>query len=150
MNSENGPGDRNGGSLRDTDKAFEKLLDRLLAKCDSTKNDLESLWRNQIISVGLSVAVVLGLGEIVADKLLNNKSYGYVLNYILPLVNLYFMMRFGFLTFAFSESRSAAEKLSKRFIEERHLAQYFTKNDEITSSQSLIHPGVLYSTNSFS
>jgi hypothetical protein len=85
MNSENGPGDRKGGSLRDTDKAFEKLLDRLLAKCDSTKNDLESLWQTQILSVGLSVAVVLGLGEILAKKYLESEQYKYALYYILPL-----------------------------------------------------------------
>jgi hypothetical protein len=91
------PGSPAGVPQNETDEAFDKLLDRMLAKCDSTKKDLDTLWTTQILAVGLSIALVAGLRpQAVSRALFHDESFGCALYVILPLVNLYFMMRFGF------------------------------------------------------
>lgn len=149
MIDQNDSGERAGIPQSENIKAFEKLLDRVLVKYDSTKNDLDSLWTKQIVAVGASVALVVGLNKVVSQKVFGDASYGCVLFVILPIVNLYFMMRFGFLTYAFSEARSAAEALSERFIDERGLSRYFSSNGYSAQNNLPVDRHVIYSTNSY-
>jgi hypothetical protein len=129
-------------------KGLEKLLDRALSKCDATKSDLDTLWTTQIVAMGLSIALVVGLDDVASEAIFRTKGYGLVLDLIMPLVNLYFFMRFGFLSLAFSEARYAAEALSEKFIEAKHLSQYFASQENRVDS-SPIKKRVLYSTNSY-
>ena len=129
-------------------KGLEKLLDRALSKCDATKTDLDTLWTTQILAVGLSIGLVVGLGDVASEAIFRVKGYGRVLDLIIPLVNLYFFMRFGFLSLAFSEARNAAETLSHQYIKEKNLSQYFD-NPKYQTSPLPIRRRVLYSTNSY-
>jgi hypothetical protein len=47
----------------------EKILDYVLKKCDSTKKDLEKSWLYQITSVAASLAMIMGLGKVVSQKI---------------------------------------------------------------------------------
>ena len=68
----------------------DKLLDISLQNLDKTKKDLEKNWVSQLISVGASIGVILGLGSPISYKLFEIASYGNVLYLMLPLVNLIF------------------------------------------------------------
>jgi hypothetical protein len=72
-------------------KGLEKLFDRALAKCDTTKVDLDNLWTTQIVAAGISIALVVGLHDAASSALFHDKGYGRVLDIVLPIVNLYFL-----------------------------------------------------------
>jgi hypothetical protein len=97
----------------------DKLLEISLQNLDRTKKDLEKNWASQMISVGTSIGVILGLGSPISYP-----AYGNVLCLILPLVNLYLFMRFGGLLSAFSSARFAAEKMVRTYYQKAGLTNY--------------------------
>ena len=129
------------GALDERPKADDKLLDLVLAKTESTKKDLEKNWSYQITSVGISLGVVLGLGDPLAEKYFEVPGYVRVLYLALPLVNLYLFMRFGSLASAFSEARFAAERLAKKYFKDNRL--------DTPELSRRIEPSVIYATNSY-
>jgi hypothetical protein len=93
----------------------EKLVEISIKKLETVKRDLEKNWAYQITSVGLSVGLLLGLGDAISKKLFDSSGYDNALFLILPLVNLYLFMRFGGLFSAFSKARFATEKIVTAF-----------------------------------
>ena len=102
--------------------APEKLLEISLQKLDSTKKDLEKNWTSQLISVGASLGVILGLGSLISKRMFEAPGYENILYLILPLINFYLFMRFGGLLSAFSSARFAAEKMVKSYYQKAELA----------------------------
>ncbi len=92
---------------------YEKYLDRILAKSESAKQDLEKNWMGQITSIALSLALVAGLGEVVARKLFDDPDRYSLLYLILPVVNTFLFVRFGHIGATFSKARYNAEKLTE-------------------------------------
>ena len=92
---------------------LERYLDRLLAKVESSKEDLDKNWMAQISSVALSLAVIVGLGGTIAQELFHDKDKFAVLYIILPIVNTFLFARFGLLAGTFSKSRFASQKLAE-------------------------------------
>jgi hypothetical protein len=126
-------------------KAFDKLLDRALAKCDASKRNLDTLWTTQILAVVLSIALVFGLDDVASEALLHVAGYGGILDIILPLANLYFSIRFGIVILTFAESRYSAEKLSEKYLSENKLDSSLG-SDEFWKS---ILRNMIFSTNSY-
>ncbi len=94
---------------------LEKLLDLVIKKCDDSKKDLEKNWTYQIIAVGVSVGLIFGLGQAISKHYLDEVGHERVLYLVLPLINLYLFMRFGFLASIFSDARLALEQLATTY-----------------------------------
>ena len=96
-----------------------ELLAIILQKAEASKKDLEQNWLYQTMSVGLSLGLVVGLGDVVSKKLFDAPGHETILYLLLPMVNLYLFMRFGALATAFSRARFAAQNLTSTYFEQR-------------------------------
>ncbi|MEA2999787.1 MAG: hypothetical protein QOK17_1620 [Sphingomonadales bacterium] len=117
-------------------EAGEKYLDRLLAKLEASKADVEKNWMGQITSIAISLALVAGLGTAIAAKLLGDPHRSNILYVILPVVNTYLFVRFGLIAGVFSKVRYDAE----------HLADDLSKYQDLPLSFDV---GQTYRTNSY-
>jgi len=104
-------------------EGLEKLLELVIKKCDDAKKDLEKNWTYQIISVGVSLGLIFGLGQAISKHYLDEAGHERVLYLVLPLINLYLFMRFGFLASVFSHARLAQEWLSATYLRYLDLKQ---------------------------
>ena len=104
-----------GRSDDSTREFMDKCIDLLSKKCDDAKKDLDKNWTYQIITLGLGLGLIYGLGEAVSKKLLEEQGHVRVLYLIIPLANLYFFVRFGLLATHFSRTRICYEKLMKDY-----------------------------------
>ena len=121
--------------------APEKLLEISLQRLESTKKDLEKNWTSQLISVGASLGVILGLGSLISKRMFETPGYENVLYLILPLINFYLFMRFGGLLSAFSSARFAAQKMV--------MSYYEKARREKSGLDQIPEPSVFYETNSY-
>jgi hypothetical protein len=103
----------------------EKYLDRMLAKMESAKADLDRNWLGQISSIAISLALIAGLGSAVANKLLSDPRSDDILYIVLPLVNSYFFVRFGLIAGVCSKSRYNTEQLANELIDRHDLPTSF-------------------------
>ncbi|HEX8241775.1 MAG TPA: hypothetical protein VF574_18720 [Allosphingosinicella sp.] len=101
----------------------EKYLDRMLAKMESAKADLDKNWLGQIASIAASLALVAGLGSAIANKLLADRGADNALYLVLPLVNSYFFIRFGLIAGVFSKARFYTEKLATELTRRHNLPE---------------------------
>jgi hypothetical protein len=102
---------------------------------------------SQIISVGASLGMVLGLGEPISKKFFDAPGYENMLFLVLPLINLYLFMRFGNLASAFSEARFSAEALATRYFSQCHIDK-MSFEKEMTFVKE-IRPSIMFHTNSY-
>jgi hypothetical protein len=89
----------------------EKYLDRMLAKLENAKTDIEKNWLAQITSIAISLALVAGLGTAIANKLIADPQRYNILYVVFPVLNTYFFVRFGLIAGVFSKARFNAECL---------------------------------------
>src|ERR1043165_2923933 len=93
---------------------LEPYFDRLLAKCEAAKADLERNWALQVGSIAACVAVIVGLGGPIADSIMDGLGRNYRLLYVVcPIVNTYLFVRFGGLATAFSTARHNAGQIGR-------------------------------------
>lgn len=116
--------------------ACEKYLDRILAKTEVAKQDLEKNWMAQITVIALSIALVAGLGGVVARKLFDDPDRYTILYLIFPIVNTFLFVRFGLIGSTFSKARYNAELATNELYKLQKLP------DSLDLSQ-------IYSTNSY-
>jgi hypothetical protein len=126
-----------------------ELLALILHKAEATKKDLEKNWLYQTISVGLSLGLIVGLGDVVSRKLFDAPGHETALCWLLPFVNLYLFMRFGALATAFSRARFAAQNLTSRYFEQNPMQGLYSSLPEDIRSNGSLYPGVWYETNSY-
>ncbi len=100
--------------IEKTDR-LEKYLDRMLAKCESAKADLERNWMLQITSIAASIALLAGLGNELALQFFGTSRTD-LLFIALPLVNTYLFVRFGSLANLFSKARYNVELLTNEVL----------------------------------
>jgi hypothetical protein len=101
------PSDVKGGSPKEIS---DKILELLSNKCQIATVALDKNWTYQIISLGVGLGLIYGLGEALSRKLLDDSSHETIIRLILPYINLYFVMRFGQFASYFSSKRIALKK----------------------------------------
>jgi hypothetical protein len=116
----------------------DRLLGLLYQKCEGAKTDLEHNWIYQIASVGISLGLMFGLAEPISKHFLETVGHERILYLILPAVNLYLFMRFGFLSSVFNDCRVALEVLSEKYF-----------RDEGLSTLPRVRASSLYGSNSY-
>ena len=115
----------------------ETLLKTVLSNLETAKKDLDKHWRYLLFGTAISLAIITwGLGAQISEKV-GVPGQEKLLFLLVPLVNLYLFMRFGFLLAYFSGVRFAAEDLAERYFVE----------EEITSKS--LSPHLLFGTNSY-
>src|ERR1041385_7565545 len=95
-------------------KVPETLLKTVLYNLDNAKKELDRHWRFLIFATAVTFAAMLGirgLGAWIAEKIFSEPENQRLLLLLLPFVNLYLFMRFGFLLAYFTGVRLAAEEL---------------------------------------
>lgn len=112
----------------------EDLLNLVFTKCENAKQDLEKNWIYQIAATGISLGMVLGMGKFISKYFLQEEDQQKVFYILLPLFNLYFAMRLGFLLSIFSETRAACANLWLEYVREKHLDGVVPPNLHETNS----------------
>jgi hypothetical protein len=100
-------------------KISDDLLELLSEKCEKAKDDLENNWTYQILSLGIGLGLIYGLGDPLSRKLFETPGYERLLYLIMPIANLYFYMRFGLLATHFSRIRSALEEAARQYCRDK-------------------------------
>jgi hypothetical protein len=98
-----------------TRRFMEKCIDLLSKKCDSAMEDLDKNWTYQIITLGLGLGLIYGLGSAISKKLLEEPGHVRVLYLLIPLANLYFFVKFGLTATHFSQMRHDFEKIMTNY-----------------------------------
>jgi hypothetical protein len=98
-----------------SEKLSEKSIELISKKCDSAKEDLDKNWIYQIITLGVGLGLIYGLGGAISTKFLEEPGHEKLLYLIAPLINIYLFMRFGLLATHFSQTRFAMEDVVKGF-----------------------------------
>ena len=91
------------------------LVKLLSEQCERAKGDLDKNWMYQIISLGVGLGLIYGLGALLSKKLLDDPGHERILDILMPMVNLYFFMRFGLLATYFSRTRIALEQTVEKY-----------------------------------
>ena len=126
-----------------------ELLAIILHKAEAAKKDLEQNWLYQTMSVGLSLGLVVGLGDVVSKKLFDEPGHETILYLLLPMINLYLFMRFGALATAFSRARFASQNLTSAYFEQRPTSALHSGLPNEIRSPGSLQPKVWYETNSY-
>jgi hypothetical protein len=101
--------------LRANGKVSDKLVALLLRQNEQAKKDLEKNWALQITSLGVSLGLIYGFGDILSKKFFEETGHERIMYFVLVFVNFYFFMRFGLLATYFSKTRAALEESVKRY-----------------------------------
>lgn len=109
------------------------LVELLSEKCDRAKIDLEKNWTYQIISLGVGLGLISGLGALLSKKFFDEVGHERILDILVPMVNLYFFMRFGLLATYFSKTRTALENLAQQYRKQQGLDELFSVISETNS-----------------
>ncbi len=107
----------------------DKILELLSNKCQMATVALDKNWTYQIVSLGVGLGLIYGLGESLSRKLLDDSSHEVIIRLILPYINFYLVMRFGQLTSYFSSQRIALKRMATLYCKRSEIADL--PNDDI-------------------
>ena len=121
--------------------APEKLMELSVTNLEAAKKDLEKNWMSQLFALGASLAVILGLGKLISERVFGAVGYESILYLLLPMANLYLFLRFGNLLSTFSEARFAAQTFFTNF--------YANAQSRGLPVDAAPEPSAFYKTNSY-
>jgi hypothetical protein len=93
-----------------SEEISEKIVEILLNKCQIATVALDRNWTSQIISLGVGLGLIYGLGRDLSNKFFADPGHETIIRLILPYINFYFAMRFGQLVSYFSSERNALKR----------------------------------------
>jgi hypothetical protein len=102
-------------SLEAGSPELEKVIELLSTKCQTAAAALNRNLLNQIISFGIGLGLVVGLGKALSIKIFGESGDEPILYLIIPYINVYLLMRFGQIVSYFSTVRTALQEVAEKY-----------------------------------